>query len=73
MIGRTASALMRQNLYTRMDDIFPDDHYVTQPMFTDPEMHVADYWAAGSEYPYREEQEYVIETEEMFKERTRRR
>ena len=58
--------------YSRMADIFPDDHYVAQPMFVDPEMHVFDYWEAGPYYPYTEDQEYRIETEEMFRKRTGR-
>ena len=58
--------------YSRMADIFPDDHYMVQPMFVDPEVHVADYWEEGPYYPSVELQEYRIETEAMFKERTGR-
>jgi hypothetical protein len=34
--------LMTTINYSRMDDIFPDDHYVGHPLFVDPEMRAQD-------------------------------
>jgi len=56
--------------YKYLSDIFPDDHYVGQPMLVDPEIHVNEDLLPSSYYPHPEPQEYLIETEAMYKERT---
>ena len=51
--------LMTTINYGQMEDIFPDDHYMSQPMFVDPELPVADIVV-------RPEYEQVVDTLEKY-------